>query len=128
MVDLAHFIGIPYRINGRGDNGIDCAGLVMEFYRHDMGVELPALLYGDAVTREEMASLAENGMASGRWEAVETPDRGDVLVFRMYGQPTHVGVYIGDGDFLHSVEGKDSCIERLDDWRSRLVRVLRWNR
>jgi cell wall-associated NlpC family hydrolase len=126
MADLASYIGIPYRIGGRGPDAVDCAGLVMKFYREILGIELPSIFYGDEISREEMASIAEDGMASGQWAEIARPEYGDVLVFRMFGQPTHVGIYIGGDEFLHSVEGKDSCIERLSSWYARLVGVLRW--
>ena len=128
MFDLARYIGRPYEIGGRGPTSFDCAGLVIEFYRNELGIDLPPLLYGPEVTRDEMAAVADVGIRSGKWNEIERPSPGDVLVFRMFGQPTHVGVYVGGDDFLHSIEGKDSCLERVSVWRSRLVGVLRWNR
>lgn len=126
MADLSPYVGIPYRIGARGPDAVDCAGLVMKFYRERLGIELPDFFYGDDISREEMAGFADRGMKSGQWSLVDQPQFGDVLVFRMFGQPTHVGIYIGGGDFLHSIEGKDSCIERLSTWYARLIGVLRW--
>lgn len=126
MLNLSAYIGIPYRIGARGPDAVDCAGLVFKFYREQLGIELPQFFYGEEITREEMADIAEGSMKSGQWQKVNAPVFGDVLVFRMFGQPTHVGIYVGGDDFLHSVEGKDSCIERLSAWFPRLVGVLRW--
>lgn len=127
MTDLSRYIGIPYRTGARGPDAVDCAGLVMQFYRHELGIELPAIFYGEEISREGMAAIADDGLRSGQWIKIDQPSVGDVLVFRMFGQPTHVGVYIGGDDFLHSVEGKDSCIERVSSWGSRLIGVLRWH-
>ena len=127
MTDLASYIGIPYAASARGPDTVDCAGLVMLFYRQEMGIELPLAFYGPDADHEELAEVADDGMSSGQWVKVDVPQYGDVLVFRMFGQPTHVGVYIGGDDFLHSVAGKDSCIERVSSWYSRLVGILRWH-
>lgn len=127
MRDLSRYIGIPYEIGGRGPETVDCAGLVLKFYREEFGIELPPMLYDPEISREDMAALAESGIRSGEWIEIARPLPGDVLVFRMFGHPTHVGIYVGGDDFLHSVEGRDSCLERLSSWRSRLVGILRWH-
>ena len=128
MKDLSLFVGIPYRIGARGPDAVDCAGLVIKFYEEALGIVLPPILYGAEITRDGMASLARDTMQSASWQHVDEAQFGDLLVFRMLGRPTHVGVYVGNGDFLHSIEGKDSCIEKLSSWQSRLAGVLRWKR
>ena len=128
MTNLARFVGIPYKTGARGPDAVDCAGLVMMFYEEALGIVLPPMLYGAEITRDEIAALTDETLQSASWQHVEAAEFGDLLVFRMLGRPTHVGVYVGNGDFLHSIKGKDSCIERLSEWQSRLAGVLRWKR
>jgi len=85
-------MGRPYEWGGTGDNGggFDCSGLIQHAYaRH--GISLPRISRdqareGRAVSRE-MGSLRE----------------GDLLTFsNAGGRVTHVGLYVGEGRFIHS--------------------------
>lgn len=63
----------------------------------------------------------------GLWEEVQEPVQGDVLVFALYGvELDHVGVYIGDGQFIHATEHSGTCIERLSRYRQKLKHMYRW--
>lgn len=83
-------IGVPYRFGG-GDpaRGLDCSGLVRYVFRAAAGVELPPRSYeigrvGLAVAADELAV-------------------GDLVFFNTLGERnSHVGLYIGDGRFLHA--------------------------
>ncbi len=85
-------IGARYRLGGRGEDGrgFDCSGLIQYAYaRH--GIALPRTS-GEQATR---------GREVGRELASLQP--GDLLTFSSSGQGvTHVGLYVGDGRFIHS--------------------------
>ncbi|MGH7537395.1 MAG: C40 family peptidase, partial [Gemmatimonadales bacterium] len=84
-------LGSPYQWGGTAANGFDCSGLIQYAYgRH--GIRLPRTsrdqaLVGTAVT-PDLANLQP----------------GDILVFadRSGGTVTHVGMYVGEGKFIHS--------------------------
>lgn len=84
-------LGSPYQWGGTAENGFDCSGLIQYSYgRH--GIRLPRM------SRDQ----AEAGAAVPPALASLLP--GDILVFasRPGGQVTHVGLYVGEGKFVHS--------------------------
>ncbi|MEL6367177.1 MAG: C40 family peptidase [Pseudomonadota bacterium] len=106
-------IGVPYRFGGSTPSGFDCSGLV-HFAYAGAGVDVPRTTSG----------LWQASRAVARAEA--TP--GDVLFFDIDGKPSHVGIYLGDGFFVHAPSGgKRVNTQRLDSswYRDRLLRVGR---
>ena len=127
---MNQYVGIPYLNRGRDRDGLDCWGIVQLWYAEQLGVEVPDYLW--AYTHAEdggsvAAAINENKV---NWQKVDQPDYGDVLVFRILGQPIHVGIKLHEDDFLHAFKGTQSCIERLSalSWSRRLIEVYRWAR
>ena len=79
-----------YRFGGKNPAaGLDCSGLVTYVYREAAGMPL----MGNA------ALLAREG----REVAVEQLRAGDLVLFNTLGRPfSHVGIYIGNGEFIHA--------------------------
>jgi len=127
-VNLTKYIGIPYKPKGRSMMGVDCMGLVYLFYRDALGMEIPsyAVDYSSSEDRVSVAGAIMDNLPN--WRKVSKPMFGDLLVFNILGLPVHVGVYLGNGDFLHGFMRTQSCIERLDSitWDRRLNGVFRW--
>lgn len=104
--------GSPYRYGASGPNAFDCSGLVQYAYRK-AGVRVPRTTHAqyDAVRRRYLDQL----------------EPGDLVFFRTSGiQVSHVGIYIGDDEFVHAPKsGSEVHISSLDleYWRSRLVRA-----
>jgi cell wall-associated NlpC family hydrolase len=85
-------MGRPYEYGGTGDDGggFDCSGLIQYAYGQH-GVTLP---------RRSVDQAREGKSISKSYEALRP---GDVLTFSNRGGPvTHVGLYIGEGKFIHS--------------------------
>jgi cell wall-associated NlpC family hydrolase len=122
------YVGIPYLDRGRDRAGLDCWGLVRLFYREELGIELPS--YADAYATAEDTAAAETLFAVGRraWTPVQTPERGDVLLFRIGRHASHVGVFLQADDFLHVLKGRAVTVERISDrlWAQNLVGAYRW--
>lgn len=92
VVEIAlEAMGTPYVWGGTSDNGFDCSGLIQYAYRQH-GIELPR------VSRNQM----REGRAVERSVAALRP--GDILGFNAQqgGRITHVGLYVGDNEFIHS--------------------------
>jgi cell wall-associated NlpC family hydrolase len=97
-------IGRRYRLGGTGDpgDGFDCSGLIQFAYQR-IGISLP----------RRSVDQAKAGREIGRDESELLP--GDVLTFSgSGGRVTHVGLYIGDGRFIHSAS-KGVQISRLGE-------------
>ncbi len=93
------YLGRPYRWGARGPDAFDCSGFVGRVYE-ELGVALPR------TTRELWTSLTP----------VSEPQPGDLVFFSFSGNGVdHVGIYLGDGRFVHanSLENR-VMIEPLD--------------
>jgi murein DD-endopeptidase len=110
-------VGAPYRYGGADPRGFDCSGLVYYVYQQ-AGVEAPR------TTTEQYRQ--------SRRVRLSRLLPGDLLFFRISRRkPSHVGIYVGNGRFVHAPsKGKSVDYALLDDdyWREHLIgagRLLR---
>lgn len=125
------FIGIPYVDRGRDPAvGLDCWGLPRHFYDVVKGIDLPSLLDGYRSAKDHAAVTALVMQESAGWAETSTPVFGDLVTLRVAGRPWHVGIWLDDRHFLHTLEGVGSCIGRLDSplWVQRIDKFWRYER
>jgi cell wall-associated NlpC family hydrolase len=107
-------VGHPYRYGGSTPDGFDCSGLVQFAY----------LAAGLAVPR-----TTADQVRAARDVKIGKLAPGDLLFFRIDSRKiTHVGIYAGDGRFVHAPQtGSKVEVRTLDDawYRARLVRAGR---
>jgi len=98
-------VGTPYRYGGNTpDSGFDCSGLIGHVYRLRAGIAAP----------RTVASLVNWGQPVSA-AGVRT---GDLVVFAPGGgNPTHAGIYVGEGRFVHAPSSGGEV--RLDQLNSR---------
>lgn len=83
-------LGTPYRFGGQSpETGLDCSGLVKHVYAQTTAMDLPRSAVemsrkGEAVEQEQLKP-------------------GDLVFFNTLKRPfSHVGIYKGDGKFVHA--------------------------
>ena len=92
-------VGVPYRYGGQSPAGFDCSGLVHYAY-----------------ARAGMSVPRTTGQL---WSSTHTVERsrlqpGDLLFFSISGKMSHVGLYLGDGRFVHAPStGKTVSVQSL---------------
>lgn len=96
------FLGTRYVYGGSSPNGFDCSGFT-QYVFGQFGIAIPR-------TADEQATVGTmvdfNNLAPG-----------DLVFFRTLGSYTinHAGIYIGDGEFIHSSSGRGKVmISRID--------------
>lgn len=97
-------LGVPYKWGGNSETrGLDCSGLVRNVYEKTFGMVLPR-------RAEEQAAATET------IERAELQP-GDLVFFNTMKRAfSHVGIYIGDGKFVHAPRKGKSV--KIDDMRS----------
>ena len=94
VVDYAkQFLGVPYVYGGNGPSSFDCSGFTSYIYRH----------FGYTLNRTASTQLS-NGVAVSKSEL----QPGDLVFFRYNTSypASHVGIYIGNGQFIHASTNK----------------------
>lgn len=85
------YVGTPYVWSGRAPGGFDCSGYVWYVFSQ-FGIHLPRMADGQF----------EIGAPTSRRDLIP----GDLVFFSTYEPgPSHVGIYIGSGYFIHASSG-----------------------
>ena len=90
VMNAMGFLGVPYKRGGSSEaTGFDCSGFVRSVYEKTLGTVLPR--------------RAAEQAASTTLIAKEELKPGDLVFFNTMRRTfSHVGIYIGEGQFIHS--------------------------
>jgi cell wall-associated NlpC family hydrolase len=92
LVSAIGLVGVPYRLGGNTvDNGFDCSGFTRHLFQAHLGMALPR--------RSHEQAGASGFVDVPRYEL----QPGDLVFFNTLQRAnSHVGIYIGDGRFIHA--------------------------
>lgn len=90
---IAKEMGKPYKWGGMGPNSYDCSGLVYSLFGK-LGISLPR--------------VASSQAKAGTYVARQDLTYGDLVFFARNGKTiNHVGIYVGNGEFVHAPQAGD---------------------
>ncbi len=105
VISAMNFLGVTYRRGGSSiEEGFDCSGFVRYIFQNSVGLVLPR-------------RADEQAQASGLSPvSVDELKPGDLVFFNTLRRAfSHVGIYIGDGKFIHSP--RTGSAVRVEDMR-----------
>lgn len=105
----------------------DCYTLVMDYYKFNMGVDLPGhdINFDWGIEHRRLNNIFENYIESYGFSEVVIDDikNGDVILLDNIGVKNHIGVY-HDGDIIHQLG--ISTKEHMTNYYTRINKVLRY--
>ncbi|MDY3903366.1 C40 family peptidase [Peptoniphilus sp.] len=86
-------LGSTYVYGDTGKEGYDCSGLVYSIYNDELGISIPR------------SSVSQSTF--GKQVSKSDLQEGDLVFFNTTGNGvSHVGIYVGDGKFIHASSGQ----------------------
>lgn len=99
---IEEWYGVPYRFGGTTKGGIDCSAFVQE-------------LYGEVYNMNVVRTSREQFAASKYVKNYQDLKVGDLVFFKIRTRAiSHVGVYLGEGKFIHASRSKGVVVSDLD--------------
>lgn len=99
------WLGTPYKYGGNDRNGVDCSGLMVAIYRDALNIKLPR-------TSRQQSEWC-------RRVDIKNLQPGDLLFFDTSrdrnGKVSHVGLYLGSGEMLHSSTSRGVIVSAIVD-------------
>jgi cell wall-associated NlpC family hydrolase len=105
VLSAMNFLGVPYRRGGSAvDEGFDCSGFTRHVFESSLGIVLPRRA-AEQARKPGLQSVPKDQLAPG-----------DLVFFNTMRRAfSHVGIYIGEGRFIHAPRaGGEVRIERID--------------
>lgn len=108
------WVGTPYRYGGASKRGIDCSAFTQQAFL--------------AVYEHSLPRTTRQQIKSGEKISLATADHGDLIFFKTGSTRYHVGIYIGEKQFMHASSSKGVTISRVDNpyWSARVIDVRRY--
>ncbi len=92
--------GVRYKYGGTTKKGVDCSAFVQRTFKDRLKINIPR-------TTKLQSTI-------GKEIAMQDIELGDLVFFKTGFKTRHVGIYLGEGKFLHASTKKGVTISRLD--------------
>lgn len=105
--------GTPHVWGGSSKEGIDCSALVQTVYKDLLHVDIPR-------TTALQSKV-------GEFVPLAHLQVGDLVFYRINRRTRHVGIYVGENEFMHASKSNGVTLSSLDDkyWQNRFWMVRR---
>jgi cell wall-associated NlpC family hydrolase len=91
VLSAMNFLGVPYRRGGNTPTGFDCSGFTRHVFERSLGLVLP---------RRADQQARNAGLLNVQRDELKP---GDLVFFNTMRRAfSHVGIYVGDGKFIHA--------------------------
>ena len=91
VLSAMNFLGVPYRRGGNTEAGFDCSGFTRHIFESSVGLVLP---------RRAAEQAKAPGLQNVKKDELKP---GDLVFFNTLKRAfSHVGIYVGEGKFIHS--------------------------
>jgi cell wall-associated NlpC family hydrolase len=126
MQSISKYLKIPYLYNGRDFSGCDCYGLVILYFKNELGIDLidyknPTKHWNEIDNTDIFSSKAENEFIENN---IFAKNNVMLLLNGNTKTPNHVGIILNKDRFLHIVE--TGChITRIKRWKDKIYKVYR---
>ncbi|MBB1200690.1 glycoside hydrolase [Enterobacteriaceae bacterium 89] len=101
LAEYQQWKGTRYHFGGHSHRGIDCSALMQEIFQGSVSMNLPR------TTGEQI----HNGFHINKEELKP----GDLVFFKTSASTRHVGVYVGNNEFIHASKIKGVTVSNLDN-------------
>jgi len=111
-----NLIGIPFKEHGRDRKGVDCFGLILLFYK-ELGFKIDDYQYKPDWFKGDYNFFLENyHKYAERIPENQMLMPGDAILFKDFNNcPTHIGIYLGNGKFIHCLKKVGVVINKLNE-------------
>jgi len=105
---------------------MNCWDIAVKFYAEMLDIDLRNMYSSPELPpSDEIKNIIYSNM--GEFTEVADPEFGDILIIKLFGIESHIGIYIGAGKFIHTSKGSGSVIERVGKYRKLIVGFYRIN-
>lgn len=103
LKEAQSWLGTSYRYGGNDRSGVDCSGFVTQVFDKALGIALPRTSYQQ---QEYCTDIKQSELQPG-----------DLVFFTVRGGQNvgHVGIYVGQGNMIHSSSSRGVIISSLDN-------------
>ncbi|MEH0834989.1 bifunctional murein DD-endopeptidase/murein LD-carboxypeptidase [Pectobacterium cacticida] len=107
LSQYASWKGVRYRLGGDSRRGIDCSAFVQRTFREQFGIDLPRSTYEQQETGQKIQRSKLRV--------------GDLVLFRTGSTGRHVGIYLGNDQFVHASTSNGVMISKITEtyWSKR---------
>jgi hypothetical protein len=111
--EFTYWQGTPYRLGGNSKKGIDCSAFVQNVYHDGFNITLP---------RTTKTQVNKGYLVYKNQLRV-----GDLIFFKTGWRTRHVGIYIGNNEFIHASTSQGVITSSLDNvyWKNKYWQARR---